>query len=77
MTNRMSDPSTPSRIPETARKRQSREERLAAALRTNLRRRKADRSSSPEDEAAEAPGDDDLAAQTPVIPASEKPRDGS
>lgn len=76
MTNRMSDPTTPSRIPETARKRQSREERLAAALRTNLRRRKAERSSLPDD-AAETSDCDDAAAQTPVIPASEKPRDGS
>ena len=76
MTNCMSDPTTPSRTPATARKRQSREERLAAALRTNLRRRKAERSSLPDD-AAETSDGDDAAAQTPVIPASEKPRDGS
>ncbi|WP_417492870.1 hypothetical protein [Maricaulis sp.] len=69
---------TPPRKAASAGDPDSREARLAAALRANLRRRKADRAApvqtadDPADESSEAP-----TAQASAIPATKNPRDGS
>ncbi len=78
----MSETPTPPRKPPTTGNRDTREARLAAALRTNLRRRKPDRAApaaeadtvpdQPEGEAGE-----DATAQASAIPAMKTPRDGS
>ncbi len=56
----------------------SREARLAAALRSNLRRRKADRA-APSDagDQPDADAGEGATAQASAIPATKNPRDGS
>lgn len=82
MTNDMSETPTPPRKPPTSGNRDTREARLAAALRTNLRRRKADRA-APVPEGDVAPDQPDgeagegLNAQASAIPATKNPQDGS
>ncbi|WP_417485100.1 hypothetical protein [Maricaulis salignorans] len=78
----MSNTPTPPRKPPTAGNPDTREARLAAALRTNLRRRKAERAAAvPEaDAAVDHPGDEageDCTAQASAIPVTKSPRDGS
>ncbi|WP_417496291.1 hypothetical protein [Maricaulis sp.] len=82
MTNDMSETPTPPRKPPATGNPDTREARLAAALRTNLRRRKADRAAAvPEpDSGVEQPGDDageGCTAQASAIPATKSPQDGS
>ena len=82
MTNYMSETPTPPRKPPTTGNPDTREARLAAALRTNLRRRKADRAApAPDGDAApDQPGDEageGLTAQASAIPATKTPQDGS
>lgn len=78
MTKGMSETPTPPRKPPTSGNPDTREARLAAALRTNLRRRKADRAAPvPEAETPTDAADDAPTAQASAIPATKNPRDGS
>lgn len=87
MTKGMSDNPNPPRKPPTTGNPNTREARLAAALRTNLRRRKADRAAptAPDETPAAdlAAGGDAIqadstpTAQASAIPATKNPRDGS
>lgn len=78
MTNDMTKTPPPPRKVAAASDPDSREARLAAALRANLRRRKAGRAApaetgdQPAADAGEAP-----TAQASAIPATKNPRDGS
>ncbi|WP_339745403.1 hypothetical protein [uncultured Maricaulis sp.] len=78
MTKGMSETPTPPRKPPTTGNPDTREARLAAALRTNLRRRKADRAAPvPEAEADTDDADAAATAQASAIPATKNPQDGS
>tara|TARA_R110000744_G_scaffold77899_2_gene153569 strand:+ start:457 stop:717 length:261 start_codon:yes stop_codon:yes gene_type:complete len=86
MTNDMSNTPTPPRKPPASGNPDTREARLAAALRTNLRRRKADRAAPastpasadyPAVDAGEGEAGEGRTAQASAIPATKTPQDGS
>jgi len=82
MTNDMRETPTPPRKPPTTGNPDTREARLAAALRTNLRRRKADRAAPAAEvdatpDQTEGEAGEGLTAQASAIPATKTPRDGS
>lgn len=74
MTKGMSETPTPPRKPPTSGNPQTREARLAAALRTNLRRRKGGRAAPAPEENEAGEG---ATAQASAIPDTQDPQDGS
>ncbi|MGK0266449.1 MAG: hypothetical protein ACI82N_000694 [Maricaulis sp.] len=82
MTNGMTKSPTPPRKPPTTGNPDTREARLAAALRTNLRRRKGDRAApvteaDPAGDQPDGEAGEGLTAQASAIPDTKNPQDES